>query len=228
MLGAAFSLLSIGWSYWVLSSNPEIATNTLLELLIAGKYEASTYSYHNLHISVPVRFSQFTFGLMAAWFVLNRPHFFENMSKYAITALGILAISAVAYPLLYNPYTVPSDLQRAAIFIELLLDRNIFAAGIALTIILLQANKMPRLKHVLSLRFLQPVARYSFSMYLLHPAFVYIGVYFFVGLETVPTVSALQYVGVAMVTLTGSIAFGWITWRFIESPAIRFGRKHFR
>ena len=177
---------------------------------------------------MPARISQFTLGMAGAWIVLNRSAFLAELSKKTVTILTILIVLGAAFPLTYNPFTIVSGWPASIIFYEILLGRTIFAAAIALMIVLLHAGRLPTLKRVLSSRLLEPVARYSFSMYLFHPIFVYLGVVAFVGLDKVPTVSILQYIGVAIITLTGSMLTGWITWRFIEGPAIRFGRKHFR
>ncbi|MGE4612697.1 MAG: acyltransferase [Paracoccaceae bacterium] len=221
-------LFTIGWNYWILSSYPQIATHSFIDLLLNGRGDDSSTFYHLLYIAMPARISQFTLGMAGAWIVLNRSAFLAELSKKTVTILTILIVLGAAFPLTYNPFTIVSGWPASIIFYEILLGRTIFAAAIALMIVLLHAGRLPTLKRVLSSRLLEPVARYSFSMYLFHPIFVYLGVVAFVGLDKVPTVSILQYIGVAIITLTGSMLTGWITWRFIEGPAIRFGRKHFR
>ena len=92
---------------------------------------------------------------------------------------------------------------------------------------LLHSNTLPNLKRILSLRVLEPIARFSFSMYLFHPLFIYLGIVTFIGTAKTETISVFQYVGVCTVAILGSVLFGFITWYVIERPAIRFGRKKF-
>jgi len=227
LLTAALSLLTVGWSYWVLTSYPQLTENSLIDLKLAGRNDDIALFYDYLYVAMPVRLSQFAFGMAGAWAVLHHTDFLSKIRTSNKILLTLLILAGAGLPLLHNPFTVLTSAYQPVIYFELLFGRVIFAAAIALLIVLLHSNAMPRLKRLLSLRFLEPIARYSFSMYLFHPLFVYLGIITFIGTAKTETVSVLQFAGVWAVAILGSMLLGYITWRFIEHPAIRFGKKRF-
>lgn len=227
LLAAAFSLLTIGWSYWILATYPQLANYSLIDLRLAGQDDIIALFYKHLYVAMPVRLSQFTFGMAGAWIVLNRSAFLSRIGGVAKLLLVLFILIGAGLPLLNNPFTHLSEAYQPIVYFELLFGRVIFAAAIALMIVLLHANKMPKLKGFLSLGFLEPVARFSFSMYLFHPLFIYLGIVIFVGTDKVPTISVFQYFGICIVAILGSMLLGFITWYVIERPTIRFGRKRF-
>ena len=222
-----FLLLSVGWSLWTLAAHPNIATNTLIELKLSGLEDDISVYYKQLYVSMPVRTIQFILGVVAAWLVLNHAKFIANIRPATKAFLIALVPIGAAIPLLNNPFTHLSAAYQPVVYFELLFGRAGFAAAIALMIVLLQTGLVPRLKRLLSSRILEPIARFSFSMYLFHPVFVYLGIMIFIGTDKVTTISIPQFLGVLLVAITGSTIFGAITWYVIERPAIRFGRKPF-
>ena len=226
-LTTAFGLLTVGWSYWVLTAHPQLANYSLIDLKLADKDDDIALFYKHLYVSMPVRLSQFTFGMAGAWIVLNRASALLKIGGPTKVILTMLILVGAGLPLVNNPFTILTDAYRPIVYFELLFGRIAFAAAIALMIVLLHSNTLPRLKSVLSLRFLEPIARFSFSMYLFHPIFIYLGIITFIGTAKTETVSVFQYAGVCTIAILGSMLFGYITWYVVERPAIRFGRKKF-
>ncbi len=227
MLSTACALLTVGWSYWILTAHPQLASQSLIDLKLAGKDDDIALFYKYLYVAMPVRLSQFTFGMAGAWVVLHYATSLSKIGGVTKIMLVILILLGAGLPLVHNPFTNLTDTYRPIVYFELLFGRVTFAAAIALMIVLLHANTLPRLKNFLSLRFLEPIARFSFSMYLFHPIFIYLGIVAFIGTDKTETISVLQYAGVVSVAILGSMLFGFITWHVIERPAIRFARKKF-
>lgn len=227
IVAAVFLMLSLGWSLWILVTHPNIATNTLIELKLSGLEDDITTYYKQLYVSMPVRTIQFILGVVAAWLVLNRAKVVATIRPMTKILLIALVPIGAAIPLLNNPFTLLTEEYQSVVYFELLFGRVGFAGAVALMIVLLQANLMPRLKQLFSLRILEPIARFSFSMYLFHPVFIYVGIITFIGTDKVDSISIPQFLGVLLIAITGSTVFGAITWYLIERPAIRFGRKRF-
>ena len=223
----AFAVLTIGWNIWIFKGHPELANYSLIDLKIAGQNDIIKFFEKYLYIALPVRLNQFTFGMAGAWVVLNRADLLAGLGNPTKALLIMLVIVGAAFPLLNNPYTHLTEAMQPVVYTEQLLGRVIFAAAVALMIVLLHTNTMPRLKSFLSIGILEPIARFSFSMYLFHPLFIYLGFVIFIGPDKVSTVSPFQQAGIFMVALIGSVLCGCITWYLIERPAIRFGRKIF-
>ena len=227
LLSTASGLLTVGWSYWVLTAHPQLAAHSLIDLKLVGQNDDIALFYKYLYVAMPVRLSQFTFGMAGAWLVLNRASYLSKIGGATKVFLVLLILIGAGLPLVHNPFTNLTDTYRPIVYFELLFGRVSFAAAIAMMIVLLHANTLPRLKNFLSLRFLEPIARFSFSMYLFHPLFIYVGIITFIGTAKTGTISVFQYVGVCTVAILGSMLLGFITWHVIERPAIRFGRKKF-
>ena len=227
ILSAAFGLLTVGWSYWILSTHPQLAEHSLIDLKMAGQNDDIALFYKHLYVAMPVRLSQFTFGMAGAWVVLNRADHLSKIGSGTKAFLILLILIGACLPLVHNPFTILTESFQGIVYFELLFGRVTFAAAIAMMISLLHSNTLPNLKRILSLRVLEPIARFSFSMYLFHPLFIYLGIVTFIGTAKTETISVFQYVGVCTVAILGSVLFGFITWYVIERPAIRFGRKKF-
>ncbi len=224
LMVAGFSALAVGWSLWTLTTYPQLVENTLFDLEIDERRSDLVLYYRHLYASMPVRLSQFTLGLGAAWLVVHRPDAIRLGGAVLPVVIGLILVG-LALPLLNNPYTHMTVAAQVWVFIELTFGRVGFALAIATIIALMQLGQLPRLKSALSFKPLEPIARFSFSMYLFHPVFVYLGIVTFVGKTPVTTVSGLQYLGVFAIALAGSMTLGAVTWYLIERPAIRFGHK---
>jgi peptidoglycan/LPS O-acetylase OafA/YrhL len=226
-LGApiCFSAITIIWVLWVISTYPQLVTNSLIDFEI-GENKIDLVRYFQLiYVAMPVRLTQFMFGVSAAWLAIYRTDILVSLTrKWRLILIGVALIGATI-PLAYNPYTQLAPSDRPFLLFDLLFGRIGFALSIAVTILLLGFGHLGGLKKRLSSRLLEPVARFSFSMYLFHPVFVYLGILIFVGSKQVATVSFGQNIGVLIVAISGSMALGFVTWHLIEHPAIRFGRR---
>lgn len=227
LLTVIFALLTIGWSYWALSHYPSLASNSLIDLRIADQNDIIDTFYKYLYVAMPVRLNQFVFGMAGAWVVLNRADFLTGLGTKTKVSLVMFVFLGGAFPLLNNPYTHLTEAMQPIVYIEQLFGRIVFAAAIALLIVLVHTNTAPRLKSILSISILEPIARFSFSMYLFHPIFIYLGFAIFIGPDRASTISPFQQIGIMLVGILGSMLFGAITWYVIERPAIRFGRNKF-
>lgn len=223
VITVGFCLLTIGWTYWVIATHPQLLSESLFEL---SDDDVGVF-YRRLYVSMPVRMSQFTLGMAGAWIVLNYISLISNIGKVKRVLMGVFIIVGLIFPLLHNPFAALTEAYRPVVYSELLFGRVTFAMAISLMIIMLHSGTLPRLRKLLSAPILEPVARFSFSIYLFHPLFVYLGIVLFVGTDKTETVSVFQYVGVNAVAVLGSMLLGFVTWHLIEHPAIRFGRKKF-
>jgi peptidoglycan/LPS O-acetylase OafA/YrhL len=221
LMVVAFALLSVGWAYWTLNTNPQLLANSVIDLEIAEARADLVLYYQQLYSSMPIRLTQFLFGLGAAWVIYNRV---DLMRRFRI-ALVTIVILGLILPLFYNPHGAMTEARQGMAFVVLLFGRVGFAFAIAALIALMQVGLATWVKAMLSWRALEPVARFSFSMYLYHPVFVALGIYVFVGTTPVQTVSFLRYLGVFAVAVAGSTALGFVSWYAVENPAIRFGQR---
>ncbi len=227
VLFAASCLLTAVWSSWTLIESPEMVNNTLVELKLNGMNDAIISFFKNLYVAMPVRITQFTVGIVGAWLVLNK---FENLSKLHIASKSMLIaiiLFGFALPMLHNPFTNLTNILQPVMIGDLIFGRIAFAVSVGLVIVLMQTNQLPGIRAALSANFLEPIARFSFSMYIFHPAFVFLGMYIFVGDSNVESFTIYQILCVFGVAIFGTIIFGFITWYTIERPAIRFGKKLF-
>jgi peptidoglycan/LPS O-acetylase OafA/YrhL len=227
LLAGAFSLLTVGWSYWVLTTHPQLTNYSLIDLKLAERNDDIALYYKYLYVAMPVRLSQFTLGMAGAWVVLHGSGFLSKIGRAAKVLLILIMLIGAGLPLIHNPFTILTEPHQPIVFFELLFGRVAFAAAISLMIVLLQSNAIPKFKRFLSLPFLEPIARFSFSMYLFHPLFIYIGIITFIGKSKTEIISGFQYAGVCIVAILGSMLFGYITWYVVERPAIRFAREKF-
>jgi peptidoglycan/LPS O-acetylase OafA/YrhL len=221
----ALGCLSIAYISWALIAFPQLAENSIIDLEIAARREDLVLYYKHLYVSMPVRLSQFASGLGAAWLITWRADKLQEAGNTTIRGLLFLALAGLALPLLYNPHGQMAAANSMFAFFEMRFGRVGFGLAIAVLITLMQVKRLRWLQVTLSLRFLEPIARFSFSMYLFHPVFVYLGIVLWVGSDPVTSVTLLQYLGVFGVTIVGSMALGFATWKVIENPAIRFGQR---
>ncbi len=223
-----FAALAIWWSHATVTAHPEILEKSLIELKLASMEDSIAAFYKQMYVSMPVRTGQFMFGVAGAWLVVHEGTRLRRIGKPVLFALLALVIAGLSIPFLHNPYTriTPANAWFAAT--DLLVGRMSFALAIATVIVLMQTGALAGLKATLSARVFAPIARYSFSMYLFHPLFVYLGIRLLVGTENIAGVGGWQVLGIFAVTVTGSTLFGALTWYIIERPAIRFGKRFFR
>jgi len=220
-----FSAMTITWVLWVIFAYLQLANNSLIDFEIAGNRADLIRYFQLIYVAIPVRLTQFMFGVSAAWLVVYRADILVGLTPKRRLILVTVALLGAMIPLIYNPYTQLQPSDRPFLLFDLLFGRIGFALSVAITILLVGFGHLKGLKKLLASRLLEPVARFSFSMYLFHPVFVGLGIWIFVGKEPVATVGAMQNIGVLIVAITGSIALGFQSWHLIEHPAIRFGRR---
>jgi len=221
----AACVMSVVWVYWAVTAFPQIIENSYSDFKIARNNNDLDLFFRLLYTAMPMRLAQFFLGMAGAWVVVHRPDILAGIGRRTLAFLMVVIVVGACFPLLANPFDVRADANPTIVYIEALFGRVGFATAVALVIVLMQADHLPRTKRFLSSRLLEPVARFSFSMYLFHPVFIVIGIVIFIGIEKVITVSVWQYIGVLIVTIIGSMLFGYATWRWIEAPIIRYGRR---
>jgi peptidoglycan/LPS O-acetylase OafA/YrhL len=217
----AFVVLSVGWAYWTLNANPQLLENSIIDLEIAERRDDLVIYYQQLYSSIPIRLTQFLFGLGAAWVICFRS---ELVGRFRLALVAGVVLGLIL-PLFYNPHGEMTEARQSMAFVVLLFGRVGFAFAIAALIALMQVGLVARTKAALSWRWLEPVARFSFSMYLYHPVFVYLGIVTFVGTVPVESVSFARYLGVFVLAVAGSTALGFVSWYAVENPAIRLGQR---
>ncbi|NOX74507.1 MAG: acyltransferase [Alphaproteobacteria bacterium] len=217
----AFAVLSVLWALGTLNANPQLLENSIIDLEIAERREDLVLYYQQLYSSMPIRLTQFLFGLGAAWVICHRA---ALVSRFRIALVAGVVLGLIL-PLFYNPHGGMTEARQSMAFIVLLFGRVGFAFAIAALIALMQVGLLTQVKAALSWRWLEPIARFSFAMYLYHPVFVYLGIVTFIGTTPVETVSFARYLGVFAVAVAGSTALGFVSWHAVEHPAIRFGQR---
>ncbi|MFQ5437335.1 MAG: acyltransferase family protein [Paracoccaceae bacterium] len=222
-----FALGSIGWSCWTLAAYPALGGHSLIDLAIGDRRDDVFRYLQNVYVAMPIRISQFMLGLAAAWVAVEWKSRAFSMSGIVYASIVILVICGALAPLAYNPYSHLENPDKPFLFLDFLFGRLLFSTSVAMTILMMRIGRFSMLKTFLSLRFLEPVARFSFSMYLFHPLFVYLGIAAVVGAEKVNAISVFQYLGIFGIGLGGAMSTGFLTWYLLERPAIRIGRHWF-
>ena len=227
-VAALSAILSIGaalWAWNVVSANPVLLERTLYELEIDANREALIVYYRDLYAAMPIRISQFALGLAAAWIVLHRGDAARALARRYYPVLIVAMLAGFIFPMLNNTFGRFENQERAIVLADMLFGRQVFSLSVATAIALMQLGMLPMLRRALSFRLLEPVARFSFAIYLFHPLFVYLGIVLFLGTEQVTSYGLWQYLGIFAVTFGGSFAVGFVSWRLIEWPAIRLGQR---
>ena len=217
--------LTLIWNLTQLAAHPQIGRSSLIEFELQGARDDLTRYFQYFYVAFPVRIGQFIIGLGAAWLSAFRPDLFATAAGKTRAAAILLAVGTAFIPLFYNPYSVLTDFARRFLLFDLVFGRLGFAFSIGLLIVLMRSDVLAGFKKILASRVLEPIARFSFAMYLFHPIFVYLGIIIFVGKSPSESISPLQNAGVFVISLSGSVALGFCSWYAIERPAIRFGRR---
>jgi peptidoglycan/LPS O-acetylase OafA/YrhL len=224
-LSTVLCIVAALWAWNILASNPILTEMSLYELEIAENREALIVYYRDLYVAMPIRISQFVLGLAAAWLVTHKPGPTRRLAERFYPLIVVLVIVGFVFPFTNNTFGRLDEGERPWLIADILFGRQVFSLSVATAIVLMQFGMLKLLRGFLSFRFLEPVARYSFAIYLFHPLFVYVGIVLFIGTEQVTSYSLLQYLGIFAVTFGGSYLVGMISWRLIEWPAIRLGQK---
>lgn len=227
-VAALTAVLCIGaalWAWNVVSSNPVLLERTLFELEIDANREALIVYYRDLYAAMPIRISQFALGLAAAWVVIHRGEEALALAQRYYPLLIVAMVAGFVFPLLNNTFGRFEEGERGLMLADMLFGRQVFSLSVATAIAMMQLGMLPTLRRALSFRLLEPVARFSFAIYLFHPLFVYLGVVIFLGSEPVTSYSLWQYLGIFAVTFGGAFAVGFVSWYVIEWPAIRLGQR---
>lgn len=226
MVLATCALAAI-WINWHLAANPLLWEHTLSDLLLMGRRDQLDVFFQDLYIAVPVRLCEFMFGTIAAWLVTYRYPMMTRLSPGLVAVLVGLCIVAMVQPALHNPYIPQTDLNRTFMHWDFMLGRFTFPAAVGLMIALLLSGHLALLGRLLSARFLKLSAKYSLSMYLFHPLFVYLFSYLLVGFDKVHDVAFWQVAGIFVGTVATSMLVGMVTWKYIEQPSIAYGKRRF-
>lgn len=226
-MGLAAVALAVGWSVFWLLGNDALQTFTLGEMLNQGRSQDANIYFHKLYYALPIRISQFMAGIAAAWLMVFRREQMRTLTAGQVRVLALAGMVGLLVPAFYNPFVAQTRLNQAAMWVDYIFGRPAFAAGVAAFMVLMLSGHMRGLRRVLSVSWLQPVARYSYSMYLFHPVFMYPVALVLLGKARVSSVSGWQVVGIFALTVAATLLFGALTWRLIERPAIRFGKRHF-
>lgn len=226
-LAVLICLVSAGWSHWYVANSRLLGTDTLMELWMAGDDAEMDYYWQFLYVAFPVRAGQFVFGIVAAWLVVYRADWFRGLGAGTTALMVVLALAGIAAPLMNNTFVPQTEWNQFWMNFEYRFGRMSFAAGVAMLILLMQTGQISALKRGLSAQLWQPVARYSYSMYLFHPLFVGLAAKLILGREDVDRVAPVFVAAIFVSAVAGAMALGWITWRVIERPALRFARRRF-
>ena len=225
VLTCAMLAISIGWSAVMLFANEDLFGATLADLYLSENIDAITHFHEQIYVAFPVRLGQFIAGIVAAWVVANRLERLERLSKGTVNILLLLSATLITVPLFHNPYGPSTEGDLFAMRLDILIGRPAFAFGIALLILLMRSGHIKNLRRLLSAPILKPVARYSFSMYLFHSLFVSLGFIILSGFKEPENLVPWQLFGAFPIAVGLSMAFGYVTWKLLEHPCIRLGKR---
>lgn len=227
VLALALAVLSVVWSLMVLVQNPVLAEMSLIDLEVADARADLVIYYRDLYAAMPVRLTQFGAGILAAYLSVYKSGCLPSVPRAAKVVLSLVAVAGIGLPGFYNPYAPQSESGEIALLAHVVFERVLFGAAIAILIFAMAEGGLPGLRRLLSARWLEPVARFSFSIYLFHPVFVGAAIWLLTGGVPQDSIPAFWPLVVFCLALAASMALGFATWYAIERPAIRLGRRIF-
>jgi len=225
LLVAFFCAVSLAWTGYHVLSYPELTARTMFEIDIARDRELLSYYFKTMYVAFPMRMGQFAIGIGLAWLIAYRADELRKLPKHIVVLMAVGVVLLGLVPYFYNPVGASASQNLTLAKFDQIFGRISFGLSSAMLIMLAHLNLVPAVKRFLSMRFLEVIARLSFSIYFFHPPFVALGIMLFVGTEGITSVSLLQYLAVFGLTMAASVMLGFVTWYGLEKPAIQWGRR---
>ncbi|MBU2985523.1 acyltransferase [Saccharophagus degradans] len=217
-------LFSLIWTSYFYFTNPVLQTQSVIDV-IANKDKATQIFYMQyLYVSPAVRAPAFIFGAAAAWLWNNKrdactAYYQRHKKLFLIGSFAAIAIIAVISSVnIYQPKATMSTVQNTLYTLNMLFGRTLFsllAAGLLL-VVLIPKQQVSFPSRLLSSKWLFPIARGSYSMYLFHPIFLFAAFALLFGEQKINQVSLTQLFALAGLGILFSFVFSIFTYYLIE------------
>ena len=216
--------LSLLWNGYFYFTSSELQDNSVLDLIIDKNEAGTLYYLQYLYVVPPARMGSFVVGLASAfiWVFYQEAllTYYQNYKARVSLFLALILISLVlmASVDLYVPKELLSSTGNFLYALTMVAGRCFFSIGIGLLILLcLASSNTPGFTHkILSHPVLYPIARGSYSMYLFHPYFLFLGYFILFGEAKITELSQLQLWSLAFLGAFFSFLFSIFTYYAIE------------
>lgn len=220
------------YRYFALSSEPIVYQQTLLDYFVANNIDDAILYLETIYITFFARFGPLILGLVAAYADLNyREKLQEFFTRQPVYYAGmiLLALGLIYWSVSYQNYNLSSsaDFSSQAHLWHTILERNIFALGFVILMMaaIYQVGPGKVFYRFFSLKLFVPIAQTSYSLYLFHPGFIFIGFILVKGDGKYSSLSLLETGQVFGLALGMAFIFAIITFVFIERPFMQLGRR---
>lgn len=224
LFALGFVVLSLLWNAYFYYSNPALQTQSVIDVIANKDKATQIYYMQYLYVAPIVRAPAFIFGAAAAWIWNNKRDelaaWYANSKQQCliVTTIAIVLIAIISSVNIYQPKATMTALQATLYDLNMLFGRPLFsflAAGLLLmTLIPKQHPSFSR--QLLSSKWLFPIARGSYSMYLFHPIFLFGAFALLFGEEKISQVSLSQLFALAGLGILFSFIFSIVTYYAIE------------
>ncbi|MFT7558752.1 MAG: peptidoglycan/LPS O-acetylase OafA/YrhL [Flavobacteriales bacterium] len=210
----ALLLLSTSWMTYFYFGNEKLLAGTMMDFILNDEKETALHYMQYLYVSPIARLPAFIFGVVAAWLWSHKHELLHSrfqQSKHYYMLANILLVTGcilIASFDIYQPKALLSSTEQTLYSINMLIGRPLFALFIAsiLLLSLLPKDESSFGKNLLSNRFLFPIARGSYAMYLFHPPFLFLSFYVLFGEQKLTTLASWELLTMAALAL----GFSWI------------------
>lgn len=187
--------------------------------------------YGNLY----TRFGPLILGVLLAYL---HTHYHEKMTDFVsrhflicavIFGFGLLALIGASNIPYHNPHSLYNNpFSQDVNFWMIATNRNIFGLGVAIIMFfcLYPISITKPIKNFLSAKFLLPVAKTSYSIYLFHPPILVISAVIVHGLDVQPTdVTTASILMTSVLTLILTFLLSVLVYISLEKPAIDWNKN---
>jgi len=215
---------SLLWNIAVIYNEPELMTNSMMDILVGDNKELGLYYMENLYVLPQARFPAFYCGLLAAWLWVNKQEEivtivgrYSSYMPIVTLCLVVGVISLVSYNV-FKPAIMFSQFDYYFQMADKIIGRFIFSVFVTVLIILslvrLQGGKL--VYRFFSLPFFYPIAKVSYSMYLFHPPFLFLSFFIIFGEGKVSSISTGNLFLLISMAVLFSFIFGIFTYYLVE------------
>lgn len=217
-------IFSLVWTSYFYFSNPTLQAQSVIDVIANKDKATQIYYMQYLYVSPAVRAPAFIFGAAAAWLWNNKQAaciaLYRNHKQAFVVAsiVAVMVIALISSVNIYQPKANMSELQSTLYTMNMLVGRTLFSllAAALLLIVLIPKENANIPGRILSSKWLFPIARGSYSMYLFHPIFLFAAFALLFGEQKIAEVSLLQLFGLAGLGILLSFIFSIFTYYTIE------------
>lgn len=215
---------SLIWTAYFYYANATLQTQSVIDVIANKDKATQIYYMQYLYVAPLVRAPAFIFGAAAAWIWNHKRdeciEFINNntLRCYFFVAIASALICAICSVNIYQPKVSMSEIEATLYHLNMLLGRTLFSflAAALMLFILLPKNGKNISHRILSSKWLFPIARGSYSMYLFHPIFLFAAFALLFGEEKISEVSLTELFSLAALGILFSFIFSIFTYYAIE------------